>query len=436
MKYYPRFTVLLLCIVLLAGCANPGGALPETDAPAVQQTPAPQQGTPAPTNIHPEAGTPVPKAVSADAVRVRMTRDDGEGENVRFEGLDENGLVVWQRRETTEHRTELTLIEEIGSWNDRYYYTRQGAVCCLRLSDGSLLWENKEFGGASISSLIDQRSGSVYLCGWYGPDFFACSKDGDTLNSFASASGGEFFWPSDMAWYGPDKLVIYWMGGAGLEMALPYYVDLTDFSISYEFGFDDIDAARQYWANIFISDFVEQYKSKYPTDNGSDFELASFAHLFCKINRHDALRFDGNYDTFSLDTVNELCMRFFGRRIHPADGVLYENQWGLQWTYENGKFRFPSGDGESYNRFAVVTSYLILPGGNVILGYDVYDLDLDAYWKNGMDSALYHMTSAQAQSAEASGRITRVGYGWAEATPVEQNGHDGYYMRRMDTTLY
>ena len=48
---------------------------------------------------------------------------------------------------------------------------------------------------------------------------------------FASASG-DFFWPSDMSWYGPDSLVIYWNGGAGTEMALPYFVDLTDFSIS------------------------------------------------------------------------------------------------------------------------------------------------------------------------------------------------------------
>ena len=235
---------------------------------------------------------------------------------------------------------------------------------------------------------------------------------------------------SENAW---QQLVIDWRGGAGLEMALPYTVDLTDFSLSYDFGFEDMDASRQYWANIFISDFIEQYKSSFPTDNGSDFELASFAHLFCKINRHDALRFDGNYDTFSLDTVNELCLRFFGREIHPNDGVLYESPWGLQWTYQNGLFRFPSGDGESYNRFAIVKSYLRLAGGNVILGYDVYELDLDEYWRNGIDGAFYRMTSAQAQAAEASGRITRVGSGWAEATPVEQNGRDGYYLRRMQT---
>ena len=427
MKKFLRLTALILCVVLFGGCANPGETTSRADAP-MHETPVPTDALPTTDTSLPETVTPL------SAVRVSMTRDDGEGEKVLFEGQDGNGAAVWQRTETTRYRTELALIEEIGVWEDRYYYTREGNVCCLRLSDGFLLWENGEFGGSSISSLIDQRNGNVYLCGWYGPDFFACDKNGETLCKFPSS--GDFYWPSDMNWRDPDSLVIYWMGGAGLEMALPYYIDLTDFSLSYYHGFLDMDASRQYWANIFISDFIEQFKNDFPTDGGSDYELSSFAHLFCKINKRDSLIFDGNYDTFSLDTVNELCMRFFGRKIYPANGVLYENQGGLQWTYKNGKFHFPSGDGEAYNRFAVVNSYLQLEGGNVILGYDTYELSLDEYWKSGMDSALYHMTPAQAQTAEASGRITRVGYGWAEVTPIEQNGHDGYHLLRMETTPY
>ncbi|MBQ9662638.1 MAG: hypothetical protein IJV40_05755 [Oscillospiraceae bacterium] len=422
-----RLTALILCIVLLTGCAGNGGTTPRTDAPAPE--------TPAPTDARPAAEAPFPEAAApAGAVGVHMTRDDGEGEKVRFEGQDSNGAVVWQRTETTQYRTELTLIEEIGTWEDRYYYTREGNVCCLRLSDGTLLWENGAFGGSSISGLIDPRNGNVYLCGWYGPDFFACDKNGKTLCKYDSA--GDFYWPSDMSWRDPDNLVIYWSGGAGLEMALPYYIDLKVFSLSYDHRFQAMDANRQYWANIFISDFIEQFKNNYPTDGGSDYELSRFAQLFCKINKRGALSSDGNYDTFSLDTVNELCMRFFGREIHPVNGVLYENQGGLRWTYEDGKFHFPTGDGEAYNRFAVVNSYLQLEGGDVILGYDVYELNLEEYWKSGMDGALYRMTPAQAQTAEVSGRVTRRGYGYAEATPIEQNGHDGYCLLRMETTMY
>ena len=427
MKIFLRLTAFILCIVLLGGCTNHNNTVPGADAPA--------PGAPVPSDAQLVTDTLLSETAAPEsAVRVLMTRDDGEGEKVCFKGQDENGTVVWQRTETTQYRTELTLIEEIGVWEDRYYYSREGIVSCLRLSDGFLLWENDEFGGSSISCLIDQRNGNVYLCGWYGPDFFACSKDGETLCKIYSS--GDFYWPSNMSWRDADSLVIYWSGGAGLETALPYYIDLTDFSLSYYHSFQGMDANRQYWANIFISDFIEQFKNDFPTDGGSDYELSHFVQLFCKINRHDALSFDGNYDTFSLDTVNELCMRFFGREIHPANGVLYENQWGLQWTYENGKFHFPSGDGEAYNRFAIVNSYLQLEGGNVILGYDVYELKLEEYWQSGIDSSLYRMTSAQAQTAEAAGRITRLGYGWAEVTPIEQNGHDGYFMLKMETTSY
>lgn len=198
MKIFLRLNAFLLCIVLLGGCANPGGTVPEANVPTPE--------TPGPTEAHPATDAPFPEtAAPVGAVRVVMTRDDGEGEKVLFEGQDANGAVVWQRIATTQHRTELTLIEEISVWEDRYYYTRAGVVCCLRLSDGSLMWENGEFGGSSISSLIDQRNGNVYLCGWYGPDFFACDKNGETLCKFASA--GDFFCPSNMNWREPDSLV-------------------------------------------------------------------------------------------------------------------------------------------------------------------------------------------------------------------------------------
>lgn len=447
MKKRLRAIALLLCLLLLLSACGAKPAAEETE-PAERHT-AQRSETPAPAETPAEAGdeTPLPVvteepepyteppvAPAPEAVSVRMTRQDGsDGEKVLIEGLAADGGAVWARTAATDYRTELTLIEEIGAWQDRYYFNNSGTVVCLRLADGETLWENKGFGGASISCLIDKRNGNVYLCGWYGPDFFACDAEGQTLNRTGTVVDG-FYWSSGMIWYGENELMIYYHSQ---EPGLPYIVDLTDFSFFWQFGYQDLDADSQYWANIFISDFVEQGKYDFPIDPvHQDFELASFAHMFCKINRHSAISYDGNYDSFSLDTVNELCMRFFGREIHPANGVLYENQWGLQWTYENGTFRFPSGDGEAYNRFAVVDRYLELSGGDVMLSYTVYELDLDEYWKSGMDGALYRMTPAEAQVMVAAGRIARVGSGTAEVLPIEQNGHDGYHLYRMRTDLY
>ena len=42
------------------------------------------------------------------------------------------------------------------------------------------MWENNEFGGASICSTID-NNGTIYMSGYYGPSFFAVDKDGATL---------------------------------------------------------------------------------------------------------------------------------------------------------------------------------------------------------------------------------------------------------------
>ena len=77
-------------------------------------------------------------------------------------------------------RTELEQISEIGIYDDRFYYSEGGKIVSLALNDGSVMWENNEFGGASICSTID-NNGTIYVSGYYGPSFFAVDKDGATL---------------------------------------------------------------------------------------------------------------------------------------------------------------------------------------------------------------------------------------------------------------
>lgn len=435
MKKHLRLTALLLCLALLLSACG-GRPAEDASSPAERhrteraETPAPE--TPAVTE-EPQPYTEPPQTTApASAVRVEMRREDGsDGEKVFFFGLAEDGALVWQHDYTTAYRTELTLIEEIGAWQDRFYFNLAGTVVCLRIADGEALWANEGFGGASISSLIDKRNGNVYLCGWYGPDFYACDAEGRTLANFRTVAEG-FYWPSAMSWNGPDGLVIYYHGGAGEDISSPYYVDLTDFSISYSFGYIDLDADSQYWANIFVSDFIEQGCSTFPRDGGSDFELAHFVRLFCKINRQSAIRYIDGYETVSLDTVNELCRHFFGREIYPSDSAQTSELWHMEWRPETGRFYAPAADGEAWNAFAVVRDCLQLPGGNVRLRYDVYTLNLDEYWRSGMDGALYYLSAAEAEAMAKTGRITKTSSGWAEATPVQQEGRDGYYLIRME----
>ena len=395
MKKHLRLTALLLCLALLLSACG-GKPAEDASSPAERhrteraETPAPE--TPAVTE-EPQPFTEPPVTPSpAPAVRVVMERQDsGEIEKVLISGVSEAGATVWQKEYATDYRTELTLIQPIGAWQDRYYLNHNGTVVCLRLSDGETLWENGDFGGASISGLIDERNGSVYLCGWYGPDFFACDSEGNTLSLYGSATES-CWWPSDMAWNGPDELVIWYHS---IEPAVPYYVDLRDFSITWTFDTKELSGASLYWANIFVSDFIEQGVSTFPRDGGSDFELAHFVRLFCKINRQSAIRYIDGYETVGLDTVNELCRHFFGREIYPSDSAQTSELWHMEWRPETGRFYAPAADGEAYNAFAVVRDCLQLPGGSVRLRYDVYTLNLDEYWQSGMDGALYYLSAAE-----------------------------------------
>ena len=458
MKHTCRWMALLVCLMLLLTACGAEGRDARGDSAArerhsrteesAEETAAPA-ATPAPTATPAPAATPAvteepqpytePPVTSApEVVEVQVHYGETtEIEHVEFTGMSADGQELWKRIFTTEYRTELTLIQPIGLWQDRYYLNHNGTVVCLNLADGTTKWENDEFHGASISSLIDKGNGNVYLCGYYGPDFFACDAEGNTLASLPTVSS-DYYWPTNMQWAGPDRLVIYFTGGMDsyTDPDVPYYIDLTDFSATYETDFLDLSGDRQYWANIFISDFVEQFMSEYPAENGSDYELARFAHRFCKINRHDAISYESGgdaitYETISLDTVNELCRRFFGLELDPGEGVLPTELWGPDVRFENGKFYFPAADGEAYNRFAVVTSAQSQPGGNVLLSFDVYEVNLNEYWSQGIDSAFYRMTSAEAQIVAAEGRITCVSSGTALTTPVVQNGHDGYILHSL-----
>ena len=433
MKKHLRLMALLLSLALLLSACGGRPAEDEDDAPAARHTASPRSETPAPetpvVTEEPQPYTEPPVTPAPEAVEVQVHYGETtEIEHVEFTGVSAGGQEVWKRIFTTDYRTELTLIQPIGVWQDRYYLNHLGTVVCLRLSDGETLWENGDFHGASISSLIDKRNGNVYLCGWYGPDFFACDCEGNTLSYFGSLTES-CWWPSDMAWHGPDELVIWYHSE---EPALPYYVDLRDFSITWYFDTIELSGASLYWANIFVSDFVEQGMTSFPRDGGSDFELAHFARLFCKINRHDAISYIDGYETVSLDTVNELCRRFFGREIYPAASAQASELWHMEWRPETRRFYAPAADGEAYNAFAVVRDCLQLPGGNVRLRYDVYTLNLDEYWQSGMDGRLYYLSASEAEAMARTGRITRTGSGWAEATPVQQEGRDGYTLIRME----
>lgn len=94
--------------------------------------------------------------------------------------VDENGDILWEYITFNYAATELDVICSIGIYGNYYYYTEGGTVVALNLRDGTVAWRNEDFNGASVSYTFGE-DGILYLCGYYGPDFFAVDQSGNTI---------------------------------------------------------------------------------------------------------------------------------------------------------------------------------------------------------------------------------------------------------------
>lgn len=134
--------------------------------------------------------------LASDNIKVeleRRYRDTDFAEYAVITAKDEMGTVQWEYTTATYEGTELSLIEEIGRRGNVYYYNESGTIKALRISDGKALWENSDFQGASISCAFG--TDALYICGYYGPSFYAMTYEGETLKRIESFDD-RCYWPS------------------------------------------------------------------------------------------------------------------------------------------------------------------------------------------------------------------------------------------------
>ncbi len=204
-----------------------------------------------------------------------------------------------------------------------------------------------------------------------------------------------------------------------------------------------LSAEQQYAANLSLSNFSEQWFCEirtfdhYDANDTSIAQLFSFAHLWNKINRPREMEYIDGYETMTRETFFEI----IGPRIdypgdlQPIEGEDYSAALGIgnfDWNrcwYENGRFYYPAGDGESYNRFTVVDEGYRLHDGNYRFRFTIYELDLDIYWDElGIPLQYYHLTPAEAAQYAAKGTITAKRTGTAVCSPIywESSGREMY----------
>ena len=119
--------------------------------------------------------------------------DGGDREVAEIVCEDSDGNIHWQKEVVSQYpATELTQVQEIGLSDGVYYYNWSGTVVALDAKNGDELWVNPDFTGASLQSAFTD-DGRIILCGYYGPAFFACSTEGETLARIGEIE--DWYWP-------------------------------------------------------------------------------------------------------------------------------------------------------------------------------------------------------------------------------------------------
>ena len=208
--------MLLLTALLLTGCGSS----------------EPAQTTAAPVTTEAPSETTLPEV---PAITVTFEHVCAEGtEYARITGTDDRGSQVWSLETTHYQLSQLDRVSDVGSWQGRYYYVEDGTVVALNIADGSVLWTNADFGGcpAGKAATLIEENGTVYLCGFFGPDFFGVNAQGKTIQRMDTLDP-DYYWA-----YRLEKtdaaIVVHLSGGPEGDMGDPGYLFYIDLPIPQE----------------------------------------------------------------------------------------------------------------------------------------------------------------------------------------------------------
>ncbi len=190
----------------------------------------------------------------------------------------------------------------------------------------------------------------------------------------------------------------------------------------------------QYEANIFLSNFAEQYGfTSYDVASHDVRFMIDFAHRYAKINDRGQVTYDQLYEVITLDYVNMIVDRFFGDAVIvselqgiPAPTYSFDSDYHGPY-YQSGLFYYDAADGATTTDFVVVDSVHSFPDGTMDMVFTKYEL-LDFYDKIGglaVTDEYYAMTPEQAR---ASADLNQIGSGWATVVPKYYNGRDSYQL--------
>ena len=257
--------------------------------------------------------TPEPAAAAepeqSAVERIELTRvPSGGDEYAVITGYDAAENTVWSFETPRFVMTEMTSVVELGQRDDRYYYVENTTVVCLDVQTGTRLWENSDYAGRATGFAFGDSA--LYLCGQYGPDFFAVSYTGETLARIEQFDPN-YYWASEIELRGDQALVYLYGGTPNYDDPMIFCVDLHTYAVSS--AADTAPAGQS---------FAEQYRAvllTYPAETSG---------ITTKYTLHDIDK-DGTPELIVHEGISHYYIYSFdGEQVIPSEKFY--------WNYSNG----------------------------------------------------------------------------------------------------
>ena len=140
---------------------------------------------------------------------------------------DKDGNTIWVHDGGAYPAAQLESYDEIGKRGAYYYYSEGGTIVALHLDTGKVAWKNSDFDGLGIKHVFGEDA--IYLCGFFGPDFFAVSYEGNTLKRIEEIDD-DYWYTSKLEDKG-DKIAVHFDqsedGNGGV-----FYVDKKTYKVT------------------------------------------------------------------------------------------------------------------------------------------------------------------------------------------------------------
>lgn len=129
----------------------------------------------------------------------------------RFNGYDKNGKKIWTKKSAKIPMTELAPkmgTQKVISKNNLIYYAENGRLVALDKNTGKVKWRTGKNTIGALTSYCFDKTGNIYICGYYSPDLVKINKKGIVCWTVKSVSSG-YYWANKVKLSGNKILVTY-----------------------------------------------------------------------------------------------------------------------------------------------------------------------------------------------------------------------------------